>query len=103
MIAVKATTEEMAKTGKMMAQKLNEMTGPTAMLLPTRGFSQWDKPDATIFPFYDPEGRKAFIKAVEKHTQPKVRVVELDLHIDDQAFTENAVAILDDMIRKEPS
>ena len=97
-ICIKASEEEMAAAGVMMAQKLNEMTGPTAMLIPTRGFSEWDKRGHM---WYNPEGRKAFIEGLKKHIGPKVKVVELDMHINDREFAEQAVTIFDEMMRGE--
>ncbi len=93
---VRASKEEMATSGKAMAQKLNEMTGPTAMMIPTRGFSEWDRPGNI---FYNPGGRKAFAEALKKHIEPKVKVIELDMHINDPEFSEQAVALLDDMMK----
>jgi uncharacterized protein (UPF0261 family) len=95
-ICIKASEEEMAASGVRMAQKLNEMTGPTAMLIPIRGFSEWDKQGHM---WYDPEGRKAFIEGLKKHIGPKVKVVELDMHINDREFAEQAVTIFDEMMR----
>ncbi len=97
-ICIKASEEEMAAAGVMMAQKLNEMTGPTAMLIPTRGFSEWDKRGHM---WYNPEGRKSFIEGLKKHIGPKVKVVELDMHINDREFAEQAVTIFDEMMRGE--
>jgi uncharacterized protein (UPF0261 family) len=95
-ICIRASEEEMAAAGVMMAHKLNEMTGPTAMLIPTRGFSEWDKQGHM---WYNPEGRKAFIEGLKKHIGSKVKVVELDMHINDREFAEQAVTIFDEMMR----
>jgi len=98
-IAVQTSREEIAKAGKIMAQKLNEMTGPTAMLFPSRGFSEWDKPDAPHnFRFYNPEARAAFVEAFKENVKPHVKVLEFDLHINDVDFAREAVAVLHDMI-----
>ncbi len=96
---IKASKEEMATAGETMAQKLSQMTGPTAMLLPSQGFSEMDKPGGV---FCDPEGRKAFIEAFKRSAGAKVQVVELDLHLNDPEFAEQAVAILDEMMRQRP-
>ena len=60
------------------------------------GFSELDKPGAV---FYNPGGRKAFTEALKRHIEPKVKVVELDMHINDPEFPEQAVTILDDMMK----
>ena len=95
---MRASDEEMATTGKIMAEKLNGMTGPTAILIPTRGFSAWDRPGNM---FYSPEGRKEFAKALKKNIEPKVEVIELDMHINDPEFSEQAVETLCGMMRGE--
>jgi uncharacterized protein (UPF0261 family) len=93
---VMATTKEKARLGKLVAQKLNRATGPTAMLIPTQGFVEADRPGGI---FYDPEGRSAFITALKSHIKPGVKVVELDAHINDPEFSREAVTILDDMMK----
>lgn len=96
---IKASTEEMVTGGEMMARELSQMTGPTAMMIPTQGFSALDKPGAE---FYDPEGRKEFIDAFKRNVGSNVQVVEFDLHINDPQFAEEAVTILEDMMKQMP-
>ncbi len=94
--AIKTSREEMAMAGEVIAKKLNKAIGPAAILIPIRGFSEFDKAGTV---FYNPEGHRAFIKAVNRHIEPNVKVIELDMHINDPEFSEQAVAILDDMMR----
>ena len=93
---VMATAKEKARLGKLVAQKLNRATGPTAVLIPIQGFAESDRPGQA---FYDPEGRRAFVTALKRHIKPRVKVVELDAHINDPAFAQEAVTILDDMMK----
>jgi uncharacterized protein (UPF0261 family) len=46
---------------------------------------------------YDPEGHATFLKVLRRNLNPAVRFVELDMHINDQAFAEKAVALFDEM------
>ena len=94
---LKTSKEEMATIGEVMARKLNRALGPTVVLIPTQGFSERDKPGAV---FYDPEARKAFIEALKGNIEPKVEVIELDMHLNAPEFAQEAVAILDGMVRK---
>ncbi len=94
--AVLTNSREKAKLGKFVAQKLNRAIGPTSAVIPTRGFDEFDRPGSA---FHDPEGRRAFISALKRHIEPRVKVVELDMHINDPEFSEQAVAILDDMMK----
>ena len=82
--------------GELIAQKANKGTGPTAVVIPTQGFSQWDKPGGFT---YDPEADRAFAEAVKKQIEPRIEVIELDMHIDDPAFAEEVVAIFDSMMK----
>ncbi len=97
---VEMTKEEMVATGELIARKLNQATGPTAVLIPTQGFSAFDKPGALL---YDPEARKVFTEALKRNLEPKVEVVEVDAHINDRAFAEQAVALLDRLIEAKSS
>lgn len=92
---VMTSTKEKARLGKLVAQKLNQATGSTAVLIPTLGFSEWDKPGRI---FYDPEGRRAFITALKRHIKPGIKLVELDAHINDPAFALEAMSILDSIL-----
>jgi uncharacterized protein (UPF0261 family) len=94
---VKASAEEMAAVGEIIARKLNRALGPTVLFIPNRGFSELSREGGI---FYDPEADKAFIQAVKRNIEPKVEVIELDMHINDPEFAREAVAILDGMVRK---
>jgi uncharacterized protein (UPF0261 family) len=93
--AVKSSKEEKVKTGKLMVEKLNKAKGPTALVIPIQGFSAWDKPGGFS---YDPEGREAFRKTLRKNLKPEVRVVELDAHINDIAFSDEVMRLFDQMV-----
>ncbi len=95
-LQVRTGKEELAAIGEMMAQKLNRAVGPTAMLIPTRGFSPSSAPGSA---FYDPECDKAFVAALRRHLKPEIEVIELDMNINDPEFVEQAVTILDGMMK----
>ena len=94
---VGTSKEEMVAVAEIMAKKLNKALGPTVVLIPNRGFSEYDKPGAI---FFDPEVRQAFIETLKRTIEPKIEVIELDMHINDPEFAREAVAILDRMVRK---
>lgn len=93
---VMASTEEKAKLGRVVAQKLNRATGPTAVVIPLRGFSEFAKQGR---PFHNPEGNKAFIEELKRHLELRVKVLEVDAFISDLGFAEAVIGILDDMMR----
>jgi uncharacterized protein (UPF0261 family) len=87
--------EEKTEIGKLLAQKLNQATGPVAAVLPLRGVSRFDEPGGM---FYDPEGREALVQSFKQHISPKVEVVEVDANINDPAFSQAVMSLFDNMM-----
>lgn len=85
---MRTTPEECAEIGRRIADKLNQARGPTTLLLPLRGVSALDREGQ---PFYDPAADAALFEALRARLRPEVRVVELDLHLNDPAFADAAV------------
>jgi uncharacterized protein (UPF0261 family) len=96
-LCVKATKEEMIKGAEVMAEKLNRAKGPVTVLYPRKGFDDFDKEVGGVF--YDPEGHGTFLRVLRKNLKPSVKIVELDMHINDQAFAEKAIAVFDELKR----
>lgn len=80
---MRTTPEETAELGRIMARKLSEAKGPTTVIIPTRGISAIDQ---TGQPFDSPEARTAWIENLKAHIGDNVTVVEIDAHINDDAF-----------------
>jgi uncharacterized protein (UPF0261 family) len=95
---VQANKREMAAVGKLMAEKLNKARGPTAAVIPNRGFDERDRPGS---PFHNPQGRKAFTQALKENLNAEVKVAELDVHINDPEFATEVVAIFDELMQKQ--
>ncbi len=95
---IKANKREMAAVGKLMAEKLNKARGPTAAVIPNRGFDERDRPGS---PFHNPQGRKAFTQALKENLNAEVKVAELDVHINDPEFATEVVAIFDELMQKQ--
>jgi uncharacterized protein (UPF0261 family) len=83
---MRTTPEECAQLGEIIAAKLNATTGPTALFIPLKGVSAID---VEGMPFYDPIADAALFNALrEKLDRSKVELVELDLAINDPAFSD---------------
>lgn len=80
---MRTTAEETAELGRIMARKLSEARGPTTVIIPTQGVSAIDK---TGQPFDSPEARAAWIDNLKAHVGDTVTVIEMDAHINDDAF-----------------
>jgi uncharacterized protein (UPF0261 family) len=95
---MRTTPAECAQLGEIIAKKLNQTTGPTALFVPLKGVSAID---VEGMPFYDPAADAALFDAIRKHLdRSKVDLVELDLAINDPAFADAMVDRLQKMIKK---
>jgi len=84
---MRVSVAEAAEIGAAIGDRLAAATGPTTVLVPTRGVSALD---AAGQPFDDPAARAALAAAV----RARVPVEEHDLHINDPAFADLAAVRL---------
>lgn len=80
---VRLTAEEMREVARTMADKLNAAIGTVVVYIPRGGFSV---PDQQGGAFWEPEADAAFVAALRGSLDPRISVVELDVHINDPAF-----------------
>ena len=85
---MKVSRKEMAQVGKVMAERLNEAKGPTAVMIPLRGWSVYGAPGG---PLHDALGYKAFLKALRNHLHARIQLKEVDAHINDGFFVDLCV------------
>jgi len=79
--------------GKRLASKLNNSEANTMVFLPKKGISQIDS-EGDIF--YLPEVDNVLFESIKKHTKLSIPVVEMDAHINEEAF---AVALVENLIK----
>ena len=75
--------------------RLAQARGPTCLLLPLQGIEQWDRPGE---PLHDAEGLQAFVAAMREAVAPGTRFMELDAHINDDAFCDAALRVFDEWV-----
>ena len=85
----------MRLVGEVMADKLNMSRGPAAVAVPLRGFSDRNRPGDL---FFDPEADREFVLTLRKRLDPRVRLVEIDAHINDERFALKACDLLIEMM-----
>jgi uncharacterized protein (UPF0261 family) len=95
---MRTTPEENDALGKEIAHKASAAKGPTAVLVPLRGVSAIDMAGK---PFWWPEADKALFASLRTWMSPHVRLIELDLHVNDPAFAAAAANALLQMLRKD--
>jgi len=96
---MRTTPEECAELGRIIAQKLNGATGPTALFIPLRGVSMID---AEGKPFHSPEADRALFEALRRHLdRSRVELVELDANINDASFAEAMATKLLSLLKRQ--
>lgn len=85
---VRTTPEDMVALARIIADKLNRAQAPPTLVIPSKG---WSKADGEGRPFFDPDTNRAFVKEVKSLLDRKVKVVEVDAHINDDQCARVAV------------
>jgi uncharacterized protein (UPF0261 family) len=83
--------------GKAIAGKLNQARGPVVVLWPKQGLSTLDSKEG---PYWDPEADMVLIRALKRHLDPRIPVIESDAYINDPEFAQ-AVFLAFEKIDKE--
>jgi uncharacterized protein (UPF0261 family)/ABC-type branched-subunit amino acid transport system ATPase component len=88
---MRTTSDEMARIGRFIAEKLNRMQGPVRFLIPEGGVSGIDAPGK---PFWDPAADKMLFDTIasQVRTSSSRRIIRLPHHINDPAFADALVA-----------
>jgi uncharacterized protein (UPF0261 family) len=89
---MRTTPEECTELGRIVAEKLNRATGPTALYLPLKGVSIIDVEGE---PFQDPEADRALFDAIREAVGEGVELVEMEADINDEAFARAMAERLD--------
>ena len=87
--------EQRREVARELCRQMAQATGPTVFLLPKGGCHEWDRPGADL---NDPEGLAAFCDEMETACPANVDLKALDCHINDAAFCDAALAVLDGWI-----
>ncbi len=92
---IRTTREEMAAVGRFIAERLNAGNGPSAVMVPLRGFSMLNRAGESL---YDEDANMGFLEAVRSALRPPVRLVEVDAHINDPEFADAVVTLFAAMV-----
>jgi uncharacterized protein (UPF0261 family) len=104
-ISLMRTNEEESRIlGERIAHKANISTGPTAVILPLKGFSALDRPGGkqrvslngkVAGDWHDETANRALIDSIRSHLDlSRVTLKEVDAHINDPDFADAAVQLL---------
>lgn len=94
---MRTTAEENKRLGEIIAEKLNNTKGPTALMLPLKGVSMIDVEGG---PFYGPEEDKILFDILRKNIdRSKVELIEMNLDINHRDFALAAAKKLVELIK----
>ena len=85
---VRTNAQEMKRLARVVADKLRLAAGPTALLLPSKGFSVFDSPGKS---FFDLSVDRVFIEAIKQSAPSGIKLKEVPAHINDPRFAEEVV------------
>ena len=87
-VQARTTSQELREIARELARKLNRAKGPIAILIPLKG---WSSLDQEGMPLYDPVGDRVFLDELKIHIDPKIPIIELNLHLNTREFAQEAV------------
>jgi len=88
---MRTTPEECTELGRITAQKLSRAMGQVVFLMPLRGVSAID---AEGLPFWWPDADRAYLDALKSALDPRIRLMEVDAHINEESFSTAAASAL---------
>jgi uncharacterized protein (UPF0261 family) len=86
---VRINLEESVQLGKLIADKLNQATGPTAVMIPLDGLDKYQAPPDG--PWIDKEKDRALFDALRSNLKPGITYTELDDYINNHSFSDAVV------------
>ncbi len=90
--SVVLSTPERREVADAITRQLGQATANTALLLPLRGCGEWDREGADL---HDAKAYAAFCEQIRQQCPDNVVLTEIDAHINDAEFAEQALAVFD--------
>ena len=94
--AIRVNAQESRLLAGQLSEKLNMDTENVRVLIPLEGFSVADQEDG---PLHDPATARVFVDALKEGLDPGIPVETADVHINDPLFADQAVAMMDRMVK----
>ena len=95
--AIRLNLDESFYIADQLVDKLNRADSHTKMLIPVHGWSEADRDGG---PLHEPETNEAFLARLKRRLDPRIEVLEVGYHINDDGFAEVAAAHMDAMVKR---
>jgi len=80
---IKASPDELKKAAGVFAEKLNRSKGPVKVVIPLKGWTNFDIPGSAT---YDPEEDRVFVDVLKRAVNPGIEVIEVEANIEEKTF-----------------
>ncbi|AXF85998.1 hypothetical protein DTO96_101738 [Ephemeroptericola cinctiostellae] len=98
LISCAASPEPMRRlVAREIVARMSQSTAPSCFILPKQGVQAWDKAGEELC---DESGKAAFNDELIASAAGKIDVIELDAHINDDAFVDAVLAVFDDWLAR---
>jgi uncharacterized protein (UPF0261 family) len=94
--AIRLNLEESFFIADQLADKLNQADSHAKLLVPIQGWSEADREGG---PLHEPKTNEALIQRLKGRLDPRIEVLEVGHHINDDEFAELAAAQMDEMVK----
>jgi len=95
--SVTMTADERREAARLICQKLSSAKGPVKLIMPLQGIEEWDREGNDL---HDAEGLAALADEFTKVAKAPIDLIELDAHINDEAFAETVLNIFDTWVEE---
>lgn len=85
---LRASPDELRKAAGVFAEKLNKSKGPVTVVIPMKGWTNFDMPGS---PTYVPEEDGIFVDELKKGLKPEITLIEVDANIEEVDFVRTLV------------
>lgn len=92
-VLVRTTEQELVQAGSSIAERANRASGPIAVVIPLRGFSEASKKDG---PLADPQADQGFLRALRQNLDERIKVIVVDCNINEDPFVDAVMRIFDE-------
>ena len=94
---LRTNADDCVRLAAMIADKVNRAIRPATVVVPLKG---WSAIDDDGEPFFEPETNLVFISELKSRLSPKVKVIEVNTHINDKECAKTAASKLHELMQQ---